>query len=113
MRADNSLGVSCFSDGGFGIPSLRGLKRCAKQKTHLFHDWQELSSLEKNSSSLISLVFFCVCPCTGIMSAEAPIPLNLDIRDLQIQTVTVEKLLEPLIIQVGALGVLQCATAVC
>lgn len=65
----------------------------------------------KNSSSLISLVLFCVCPCTGTMSAEAPIPLNLDIRDLQIQTVTVEKLLEPLIIQVGALRVLQCATA--
>ncbi|XP_041511132.1 catenin alpha-3 [Microtus oregoni] len=37
------------------------------------------------------------------MSAEAPIPLNLDIRDLQIQTVTVEKLLEPLIIQVTTL----------
>ncbi|CAO2608295.1 hypothetical protein LEMLEM_LOCUS13734 [Lemmus lemmus] len=47
------------------------------------------------------------------MSAEAPIPLNLDIRNLQIQTVTVEKLLEPLIIQVGTLQVLQCATAVC
>lgn len=32
-------------------------------------------------------------------------------QDLQIQTFTVEKLLEPLIIQVWALWMLQCATA--
>ncbi|XP_042122627.1 catenin alpha-3 isoform X1 [Peromyscus maniculatus bairdii] len=37
------------------------------------------------------------------MSAETPTTLNMDIRDLQIQTVTVEKLLEPLIIQVTTL----------
>ncbi|ERE88207.1 catenin alpha-3, partial [Cricetulus griseus] len=37
------------------------------------------------------------------MSAETPISLNMDIQDLQVQTVTVEKLLEPLIIQVTTL----------
>ncbi|OBS59488.1 hypothetical protein A6R68_09388, partial [Neotoma lepida] len=39
----------------------------------------------------------------GTMSAETPTTLNMDVRDLQIQTVTVEKLLEPLIIQVTTL----------
>uniref|UniRef100_F2Z2R0 Catenin alpha 3 n=1 Tax=Homo sapiens TaxID=9606 RepID=F2Z2R0_HUMAN len=34
------------------------------------------------------------------MSAETPITLNIDPQDLQVQTFTVEKLLEPLIIQV-------------
>ncbi|CAD7691050.1 unnamed protein product [Nyctereutes procyonoides] len=33
------------------------------------------------------------------MSAETPITLNIDPQDLQVQTFTVEKLLEPLIIQ--------------
>ncbi|XP_008833599.1 catenin alpha-3 [Nannospalax galili] len=37
------------------------------------------------------------------MSAEAPITLNMDPQDLRIQTFTVEKLLEPLIIQVTTL----------
>ncbi|XP_040588480.1 catenin alpha-3 isoform X8 [Mesocricetus auratus] len=37
------------------------------------------------------------------MSAETPISLNMGIGDLQVQTVTVEKLLEPLIIQVTTL----------
>ncbi|XP_060225405.1 catenin alpha-3 [Meriones unguiculatus] len=37
------------------------------------------------------------------MSAETPITLNMDTQDLQIQTFTVEKLLEPLIIQVTTL----------
>ncbi|XP_073097082.1 catenin alpha-3 isoform X3 [Manis javanica] len=39
----------------------------------------------------------------GSMSADTPITLNIDPRDLQIQTFTVEKLLEPLIIQVTTL----------
>lgn len=34
------------------------------------------------------------------MSAETPITLNVNPQDLQVQTFTVEKLLEPLIIQV-------------
>uniref|UniRef100_A0A804HI07 Catenin alpha 3 n=1 Tax=Homo sapiens TaxID=9606 RepID=A0A804HI07_HUMAN len=37
------------------------------------------------------------------MSAETPITLNIDPQDLQVQTFTVEKLLEPLIIQVTTL----------
>ncbi|KAI5154846.1 catenin alpha-3 isoform X1 [Manis pentadactyla] len=37
------------------------------------------------------------------MSADTPITLNIDPQDLQIQTFTVEKLLEPLIIQVTTL----------
>nr|XP_040129232.1 catenin alpha-3 [Ictidomys tridecemlineatus] len=37
------------------------------------------------------------------MSAESPITLNIDPQDLQVQTFTVEKLLEPLIIQVTTL----------
>ncbi|KAM5245358.1 catenin alpha-3 isoform 2-T6 [Hipposideros larvatus] len=37
------------------------------------------------------------------MSAETPITLNIDPHDLQVQTFTVEKLLEPLIIQVTTL----------
>nr|AAI66848.1 RGD1562230 protein [Rattus norvegicus] len=37
------------------------------------------------------------------MSAETPITLQMDMQDLQIQTFTVEKLLEPLIIQVTTL----------
>ncbi|XP_070081870.1 catenin alpha-3 isoform X3 [Equus przewalskii] len=42
--------------------------------------------------------------CTlGSMSAETPITLNIDPQDLQVQTFTVEKLLEPLIIQVTTL----------
>ncbi|XP_036023666.1 catenin alpha-3 [Onychomys torridus] len=43
------------------------------------------------------------CLLSGTMSAETPTTLNMDIQDLQIQTVTVEKLLEPLIIQVTTL----------
>ncbi|XP_054221643.1 catenin alpha-3 isoform X2 [Homo sapiens] len=39
----------------------------------------------------------------GSMSAETPITLNIDPQDLQVQTFTVEKLLEPLIIQVTTL----------
>ncbi|EDL97347.1 rCG61001 [Rattus norvegicus] len=39
----------------------------------------------------------------GNMSAETPITLQMDMQDLQIQTFTVEKLLEPLIIQVTTL----------
>lgn len=34
------------------------------------------------------------------MSAETPVTLNIDPQDLKVQTFTVEKLLEPLIIQV-------------
>ncbi|XP_032697904.1 catenin alpha-3 isoform X1 [Lontra canadensis] len=37
------------------------------------------------------------------MSAETPVTLNIDPQDLQVQTFTVEKLLEPLIIQVTTL----------
>ncbi|CAO2608296.1 Catenin alpha-3, partial [Lemmus lemmus] len=55
------------------------------------------------SGSVSVCVWAILCSAIGTMSAEAPIPLNLDIRNLQIQTVTVEKLLEPLIIQVTTL----------
>nr|XP_020024582.1 catenin alpha-3-like [Castor canadensis] len=37
------------------------------------------------------------------MSAETPVTLSIDPQDLQVQTFTVEKLLEPLIIQVTTL----------
>ncbi|XP_006889084.1 PREDICTED: catenin alpha-3 [Elephantulus edwardii] len=44
-----------------------------------------------------------LCPAVGSMSAETPTTLNIDPKDLQVQTFTVEKLLEPLIIQVTTL----------
>lgn len=66
--------------------------------------------LWKDFSPLISILFFFPL-CAGNMSAETPITLQMDMQDLQIQTFTVEKLLEPLIIQVWALWMLQCATA--
>uniref|UniRef100_A0A8D1RW77 Catenin alpha-3 n=1 Tax=Sus scrofa TaxID=9823 RepID=A0A8D1RW77_PIG len=44
-----------------------------------------------------------LCPAVGSMSAETPITLTINPQDLQVQTFTVEKLLEPLIIQVTTL----------
>lgn len=45
------------------------------------------------------------------MSAETPITLTINPQDLQVQTFTVEKLLEPLIIQVLMPWKLQCVNA--
>ncbi|XP_021115118.1 catenin alpha-3 isoform X5 [Heterocephalus glaber] len=47
--------------------------------------------------------FGCYEGCIGGMSAETPIILKINPQDLQVQTFTVEKLLEPLIIQVTTL----------